>query len=82
MTPISKNKDNTRLVNFRLRVSDIEQLDYFCKVEHLSRTKGLERLIHTLEPLPTCIHTWIHLEDQTRICYNCKCTAEADPELS
>jgi hypothetical protein len=82
MKQLSKNLDNTRLINFRLRVSDLEQLDYNCQKDNISRTKGLEALIHTLEKPPTCIHTWMHLEDNTRICYNCKATAEADEGIT
>ncbi len=46
--PISKNQDMTRLVNFRLRKSDLDVLDAWCKQHHVSRTKGVETLIRAL----------------------------------
>ncbi len=48
MNQISKNQDLTRLVNFRLRKSDLDVLDNWCDSHHISRTKGLETLIHNL----------------------------------
>ena len=45
---ISKNRDMTRLVNFRLRKSDLDALDDWCRLSHVSRTKGLETLIRAL----------------------------------
>jgi hypothetical protein len=78
MKKISKNQDQTRLINFRLRLTDLAQLDQYCIENGMTRTAGLESLIHPLPPLPPCAHTWIHLEDETRICYKCKATASAD----
>tara|TARA_R100001230_G_C5666653_1_gene171309 strand:- start:1098 stop:1289 length:192 start_codon:yes stop_codon:yes gene_type:complete len=46
--PISKNQDITRLVNFRLRKSDLDTFDEWCKQHHVSRTKGVETLIRAL----------------------------------
>ncbi len=46
--PISKNQDMTRLVNFRLRKSDLDVLDAWCNQHHVSRTKGVETLIRAL----------------------------------
>lgn len=46
--PISKNQDLTRLVNFRLRKSDLDALDKWCQKHHWSRTKGLEVIIKLL----------------------------------
>lgn len=48
MNQISKNQDITRLVNFRLRKSDLDVLDNWCDSHHISRTKGVETLIRNL----------------------------------
>tara|TARA_R100000084_G_C4500368_1_gene77916 strand:- start:29 stop:220 length:192 start_codon:yes stop_codon:yes gene_type:complete len=45
---ISKNQDITRLVNVRLRKTDLDTLDEWCKQHHVSRTKGIETLIRAL----------------------------------
>ncbi len=46
--PISKNRDLTQLVNFRLRKTDVDTLDAWCKQHHVSRTMGVETLIRAL----------------------------------
>ena len=46
--PISKNQDICRLVNFRLRKTDLDALDEWCRQHHVSRTKGVETLIRAL----------------------------------
>jgi len=46
--PISKNQVICRLVNFRLRKTDLDTLDEWCKQHHVSRTKGVETLIRAL----------------------------------
>jgi len=43
--PVSKNKDVTRLVNFRLRERDLKALDGWAKRNNWSRTFALERMI-------------------------------------
>ena len=71
MNKISKNKDVTRLVNFRLRVSDLEILDGFAKAQNLSRTAALELLING-NCLSDCPHDWMTFEDGSKICKSCK----------
>ena len=50
MAKVSKNRDVTRLVNFRLRVTDLEKLDKFKDRNNWSRTYAVEHLIrnHTV----------------------------------
>jgi len=45
---ISKNQDITRLVNFRLRKTDLDTFDEWCRQRHINRTKALETLIRAL----------------------------------
>jgi len=42
---VSKNKDITRLVNFRLRERDLKTLDRWAKRNNWSRTFAIEKLI-------------------------------------
>jgi hypothetical protein len=42
---ISKNKDVTRLVNFRLRERDLKALDKWAERNNWSRTFALEKMI-------------------------------------
>lgn len=71
MNKLSKNKDVTRLVNFRLRVSDLNILDNFAKWRNLSRTAALELLI-TNNCLSDCLHDWMTFDDGSKICKFCK----------
>lgn len=70
---ISKNRDETRLINFRIRLSDLRRLDDHCSALGVTRTAGLEQFIdeHTAEELE-CEHNWLVLKDGTNICYECK----------
>ena len=45
MMVISKNRDITRLVNFRLRETDLVALDKWAKRNNWSRTFAIEKLI-------------------------------------
>ena len=66
---LSKNQDETRLVNFRLRVSDLERLDVFARTRHISRTRAVENLIETLEG---CSHDWVDINGQLSACSICR----------
>jgi hypothetical protein len=42
---ISKNKDVTRMITFRLRLTDLKKLDRFAKRKGLTRTRVFEDMI-------------------------------------
>ena len=71
MPRISKNRDVTRLINFRLRETDLEQLDRHAKANQLSRTAALERLINN-NCQSDCTHEWMTFGDGTKVCKHCK----------
>ena len=56
MKKLPKNQDMTRLINFRLRVSDCEKLDMFASTNNMSRTAAIEKLITTAAE---CRHQWV-----------------------
>lgn len=43
---LSKNKSETRLVNFRFRLTDVKALDNYAAKCNISRTKAVEDLIN------------------------------------
>ena len=69
MKKLSKNKDVTRLVNFRLRVTDCEKLDRFARANNLSRTAAFEQLINTAAE---CKHLWVSVNAESSVCSHCR----------
>lgn len=66
---ISKNKDNTTSVNFRLRQTDLDALDRFSDARRTTRTAAVEYLIREF---CICEHLWVQVNETSSVCSLCK----------
>jgi hypothetical protein len=69
MKRLPKNRDMTRLINFRLRVTDCEKLDKFANTNNMSRTAAIEKLITSAAE---CQHRWVSVNDVSSVCSHCR----------